>query len=202
MPMEAAAVDKLVEKGGFKPDVAIAIAEAVDIKVKGGQFVTVPVFDARVTALDAKMEARFASMDARFAVLDAKLETRFASIEKSISSTKVWAVYLYAGPAISLSAALWTDNHRLEAHQGQLLAHLDDVEHAERQRSDNERQRSDEPFVKERQRSDEAFREAQQRTDRRFPEIQSLLDAVQRGSDRRLEAIPGASAPAGTLHRK
>jgi hypothetical protein len=50
MPMEAAAMDKLVHKGEFQPQVAQAIAEAIDIPIKAANLVTVPMLDARFAA--------------------------------------------------------------------------------------------------------------------------------------------------------
>src|SRR5437868_3584027 len=107
MPLEATAVDRLVDKANFHPDVALAIAEAVDITIQSHhRFVTVPM------------------MDARFAALETKLEVRFASIEKMIESTKTWAMTLHAGLAIALFTALAVDTHWLVSRQDQLISQL------------------------------------------------------------------------------
>jgi hypothetical protein len=103
MPMEAAAVDKLIEKGQFKSDAALAIAEAIDIAITAANLVTVPVLDARF----------------------AKVEARFSEIEKAIVDTKVWAVYLYAGLVIALFGALAVDHHWLVNRQDELNARSD-----------------------------------------------------------------------------
>ena len=63
MPMEAAAMDKLVQKGEFRPQVAQAIAEAIDITIKAANLVTVPMLDARFAALETKLEIRFSSIE-------------------------------------------------------------------------------------------------------------------------------------------
>ena len=55
--MEAAAMDKLVEKGDLSPQVARAVAEALDITIKAANLATVPTLDARFAQQDAKMEA-------------------------------------------------------------------------------------------------------------------------------------------------
>jgi hypothetical protein len=75
--MEAVAMDKLIEKGDLSPQVALAIAEALDITIKAANLATVPMLDARFAQKDAKMEARFAQQEV-------KMEARFGSIEKSL----------------------------------------------------------------------------------------------------------------------
>ena len=138
--MEAVAMDKLVEKGDLSPQVALAIAEALDITIKAANLATVPMLDARFAQQDAKMEARFAQQEARFAQLDAKMEARFGqlearfaqqdakmearfgSIEKSIESTKVWAALLYAGLAVVFFGALTADYRWEEARTDGLIA--------------------------------------------------------------------------------
>jgi len=102
--MEAAAVDKLVEKAKFHSDIAMAVAEAIDITIKAANLVTLPVLDARFAAYDAKMEARF------------------GSVEKSIESLKSWVTYLYAGLVIALFSALALDHHWLVTREDQLMA--------------------------------------------------------------------------------
>jgi hypothetical protein len=94
--MEAAALDKLIEKGEATPRLAQAIGEALDITLKAANLVTVPM------------------LDARFAQLEAKLEARFGALEKSLESTKVWAVLLYAGLAIALFGTLTVEQIRTE----------------------------------------------------------------------------------------
>ncbi len=58
MLMKIATVDILIEKAGFEPRVAVAVAEAMDEAMEGKihtlQPVTVPILDARFAALDAR----------------------------------------------------------------------------------------------------------------------------------------------------
>ena len=105
--MEAIAVDKLIEKAHFHSDVALAIAEAFDVTLQAGNFVTVPL------------------LDARFAAFEAKLEGRFTVLEKSIESAKVWAVALYAGLIIALFGALTVDHHWLVNREDQTIAQVE-----------------------------------------------------------------------------
>ena len=51
-----AAIDLLMNKGEFEPQVALAIAEAVAVTMTEAQVVTVPVLDSRVAALDHRIE--------------------------------------------------------------------------------------------------------------------------------------------------
>ena len=77
MRTQALAMDKLVEKGDLSPQIALAVAEALDITIKAANLATVPMLDARFAQQDAKMEARFAQQEV-------KMEARFGSIEKSL----------------------------------------------------------------------------------------------------------------------
>jgi hypothetical protein len=101
--MEAAAVDKLIEKGPFRSDTALAIAGAIDIAITAANLVTVPALDARF----------------------AKVDARFSDIEKTIVDTKVWAVGLYASLVIALFSALALDHHWLARRQDELNARSD-----------------------------------------------------------------------------
>ena len=104
--MEAVAVDKLIEKGDLSPQVALAVAEALDITIKAANLVTVPM------------------LDARFAQQDAKMEARFSSIEKSLESAKVWATLLYAGLAVVFFGGLAMDHRWLVNREDQLMAQI------------------------------------------------------------------------------
>jgi hypothetical protein len=63
----------------------MAVAEAFDAAITHAQLVTVPMMNARFTAVDsrfaaleAKMGAGFAAVDAKFAMFESKMEARFA----------------------------------------------------------------------------------------------------------------------------
>src|SRR5262249_43251495 len=93
--MEALAVDKLVEKAHFHSDIALAIAEAMDITIKEFNFVTVHM------------------METRFANLETRLELRFSSLEQSIAAVKVGGLKLYAGLVIVLFSTLAANHYYL-----------------------------------------------------------------------------------------
>jgi hypothetical protein len=54
--MHAAAVEVLIRKSKFEPQVALGIAEAIDMAIQSAQLVTVPILDARLASLEAKVE--------------------------------------------------------------------------------------------------------------------------------------------------
>jgi hypothetical protein len=84
MALNAATVEILIEKAKFEPEVALGIAEAMELAMTQAQFVTVPILDARLHEvrveirvlegkLDAKMDTQFAKMEAKLAQMEAKL---------------------------------------------------------------------------------------------------------------------------------
>jgi hypothetical protein len=151
--MEALAMDKLVEKGDLSPQVARAVAEALDITIKAANLVTVPMLDAR-----------FAQQEARFAQQDAKMEARFSSIEKSIESTKVWAALLYAGLAVVVFGSLAVDHRWLVNREDQLMAQV--------------QARSDTRFAEEGVRTDRLIAEDRARTDGLIAEDRARTDGL------------------------
>ncbi len=148
--MEAVAMDKLVEKGDLSPQVARAIAEALDITLKAANLVTVPM------------------LDARFAQQDAKMEARFSSIEKSIESTKVWAALLYAGLTAVVFGSLAVDHRWLVNREDQLMAQIQARSDA---RFAEEEARTDRLIAE--QHAD--AKQAEVRMDAKFDQLRALL---------------------------
>ncbi len=85
MTSQAAVVELLIEKGRIEPQMAFAIADGIDLAVTQSQFVTVPILDARFTALRAELRA-----DLRIALaeLDKKIELARSELEKKIEVTR------------------------------------------------------------------------------------------------------------------
>lgn len=104
--MEAAAMDKLIEKGGASAPLAQAIGEALDITLKAMNLVTVPMLDTRLAQLETKMEARF------------------GALERAFESTKVWAALLYAGLVIAFFGALVVDYRLLLNREDQFAQQM------------------------------------------------------------------------------
>ena len=157
MRMEAVAMDKLVEKGDLSPQVARAVAEALDITIKAANLATVPM------------------LDARFAQQDAKMEARFSSIEKSLENTKVWATLLYAGLAAVVFGGLAVDHRWLVNRADQLMAQIQARSDA---RFAEEEIRTDRLFAEDHARTDRLFAEDYARTDRLFTEEHARSDRL------------------------
>jgi hypothetical protein len=92
MALHAATVGILVEKAKFEPEVALGVAEAIELAMTQAQFVTVPILDARLHEVRAEIRVLEGKLDAsakehkadmqRLAVeLNAKIETKLAEME-------------------------------------------------------------------------------------------------------------------------
>jgi hypothetical protein len=139
MALHAATVGILIDKSKFEPEVALGVAEAIELAVTQAQFVTVPILDARLHEIktdlrvlhekvDAKLDAsvfetRFAALEARLdskidtkiAVLEAKFDTKFAALEAKFD-TKFAALEARLDAKITaLDARLTTKMAELEA---------------------------------------------------------------------------------------
>jgi len=57
MAIYAEAVDILVKKARFAPEVAVGVAEAIGVSVNMAQLVTVPILDARLEQLRHELKA-------------------------------------------------------------------------------------------------------------------------------------------------
>jgi len=62
--MRAATVAILTEKAAFKPDIAVAVAEAIDVAIAGADLVTVPVLDARLSELKTEIRTEIREVKA------------------------------------------------------------------------------------------------------------------------------------------
>ena len=57
MAIHAEAVEILIRKSRFEPEVALGVAEAIEVSINLAQLVTVPVLDARVHELKTEIQA-------------------------------------------------------------------------------------------------------------------------------------------------
>ena len=62
--MQAATVAILTDKASFQPNIAVAIAEAIDMAIAGAELVTVPVLDARLSELETEMKTEIREVKA------------------------------------------------------------------------------------------------------------------------------------------
>jgi hypothetical protein len=122
MALHAAAVDILIEKGRFEPEVALGIAEAIEASVMQAQFVTVPILDARLQelkgetrislmSLEATIDRRSAELDRKidriYTELDAKIDRKWGELETRMERNKAelirWVFLVMLGN-VALSA--------------------------------------------------------------------------------------------------
>jgi hypothetical protein len=188
--MEAVAMDKLIEKGDLSPQVALAVAEALDITIKAANLATVPM------------------LDAHFAQQDAKMEARFGSIEKLIESTKVWATLLYAGLAAVFFGGLAVDHRWLVNREDQLMAqmqahndarfakeeaHIDGLFAADHAHTDGlfaaDHAHTDGLFAEDHARTDRLFTEEHARSDRLVAEQQASAKQAEARMDAKLDQL-------------
>jgi hypothetical protein len=83
--MRAVAIEVLSQKGRFPSDQALAVVEVIDMAIADAQFVTVPIFDARLAAMESRWDARFNALEIKFHGLEARfsaLEQRFSVLEQ------------------------------------------------------------------------------------------------------------------------
>ena len=113
MALHAATVEILIEKAKFEPEVALGVAEAIELAMTQVQFVTVPLLDARlheVSAeirvlegkLDASTKEHKADMQRLSTELDAKMDAKLAQMEARLVR---WVFLVMLGNvALSLAA--------------------------------------------------------------------------------------------------
>ena len=86
MALNATAVEILIDKGKFEPEVALGIAEAIEVSMTESEFVTVPILDARLHELRADFRTSLLTlehkMDAGFQDLKSEMDRRFAEMDR------------------------------------------------------------------------------------------------------------------------
>lgn len=82
--MAAEAVDLLMQKGKFEPKVALAVAEAVEVKMSQSQFVTVPVLDVRLSELKAGIQAEVTRLDHKIDLFKSDLEKKIDGVKSEL----------------------------------------------------------------------------------------------------------------------
>jgi hypothetical protein len=130
MSLSATAVEILIDKGRFEPEVALGIAEAIETTMTKSEFVTVPILDARLhelradtrmslLSLEHKMDARFqdlkTGMDRRFAETDARVDRKCGDLELKMERIKAdlvrWVFLVMLGNVALSAGATAALNH-------------------------------------------------------------------------------------------
>src|SRR3569833_1184480 len=83
MAIHSEAVDILVRKSRFEPEVAIGIAEAMEVSINLSQLVTVPVLDSRLQELRHELKSEIQAIRLE---LDGRLTTEIAKVNGTIAS--------------------------------------------------------------------------------------------------------------------
>jgi hypothetical protein len=108
MAIDAEAVEILIEKARFEPQVALAIAEAIEVSLVRAQIVTVPILDARLQELKAETRVALMSLEsklsARIAEVEVKMERIKAALVRWVFLAMLGNVALSAGATVVLNA--------------------------------------------------------------------------------------------------
>jgi hypothetical protein len=105
--MQAATVEVLVSKGKFDPQIAVALAEAIDMALNTSQLVTVPILDARVAAIDAQFAHFRTDIKGDIAELRGEIKDDIGALKgelKELKAELVRWVFLAMLGSVALSA--------------------------------------------------------------------------------------------------
>jgi hypothetical protein len=84
MALQAAAVEILIEKGRFEPEVALGIAEAIEASIMNAQLVTVPILDARLQEIKAETRISLMSVESKMESIKVQLEAKMEGIKAEL----------------------------------------------------------------------------------------------------------------------
>jgi hypothetical protein len=101
MAIHAAVVEILIEKSHFEPEVALGIAEAIEVSIVRADLVTVPILDARLASLEARVNASIQEVRYELKSLEARFEAR---LEQTKAELVRWVFLVMLGN-VALSAA-------------------------------------------------------------------------------------------------
>ncbi len=86
MTAQSRALDELVRKGHFEPQVAMAVVEAIDTTMSDPQIVTVPILDARLAEIRAEVRISAQVLKSEIARVEHKIDSTRESLEKTIDA--------------------------------------------------------------------------------------------------------------------
>ena len=111
MALHAATVEILVEKAKFEPEVALGVAEAIELAMTQAQFVTVPILDARLHEVRAEIRVLEGKLDASIKELKADMQRLAAEINAKLAQMEArlvrWVFLVMLGN-VALSVAATT----------------------------------------------------------------------------------------------
>jgi hypothetical protein len=97
MAIHAAAIDILIEKSRFEPEVALGIAAAIEVSMMQAQLVTIPIIDARLQELKSELKSDILRLETR-------LEQTKAELVRWVFLVMLGNVALSAGATAVLNA--------------------------------------------------------------------------------------------------
>jgi glycine cleavage system H lipoate-binding protein len=120
MAIHAEAVEILVRKSRFEPEVALGVAEAIEVSINLAQLVTVPVLDARMLELKTELKAEIQALRLEFKTELAdglgKLSTEIQKVNANLS-TEIQKVNANLGTEIQkVNANLGTEIQKVNAN--------------------------------------------------------------------------------------
>lgn len=86
MAIHAEAVDILVRKSHFEPEVALGVAEAIEVSINLTQVVTVPLLDERLQDLRHDVKSEFAQLRTELATLRADMLSEFGRMRTEMAT--------------------------------------------------------------------------------------------------------------------
>ncbi len=103
--MQAQTIELLSEKGKFSMEQALILAEAMDQVVERTQFVTVPILDARLATVTARIDSSEAKLNARIDSSEARLDARIDSLEAKLDAKfERWTIRIVIAMILSQTA--------------------------------------------------------------------------------------------------
>lgn len=101
MALHAAAVEILIEKGRFEPEVALGIAEAIEASMMHAQLVTVPILDARLQQLRADTRISLMGLESKLGTSNQDLKSDMLRLETKMEQIKAelvrWVLLVMLG---------------------------------------------------------------------------------------------------------
>jgi|SRR3569833_570923 len=86
MAIHAEAVEILVRKSHFEPEVALGIAEAIEVSITLAQLVTVPVLDARLKEFKTELRAELKELKAELTAETQSIRADMATLRQEMKT--------------------------------------------------------------------------------------------------------------------
>jgi hypothetical protein len=88
MALHAAAVEILIEKARFEPQIALGIAEAIEATIMHAQLLTVPVLGARMQELRAETRISLMAIESKLSTFNSEVGAKIQGIKSDIGQSR------------------------------------------------------------------------------------------------------------------